>query len=216
MKPSVPYVKQEECMNFANTNEKNLFTLFAQDNKKDDSLNLGLDELQGTAPVNYILDNQYSCEKGLKEARDIQMSQPGVNFNGGYGWIAEKGWLIDNDSNLRQRKERLTNSNVKNQLVTRLTLTNADLTKGYYDVDVESVIKPGNFTKDQKPCGSFSGVSTLDKSLTPQIPKLKKEVQNTNHIIPEDSQGDWVRGGLPTREMIRNKDYLRRYQQKAN
>ena len=31
-------------------------------------------------------DNQYSCEKGLKEARDIQVSQPGVNF---YWWL----WL---------------------------------------------------------------------------------------------------------------------------
>ena len=46
------------------------------------------------------------------------------------------------------------------------------------------------------------------------VPKLKKEVQDTNHIIPEDSKYDWVRGGLPTREMIRNKDYLRRYKEK--
>ena len=45
--------------------------------------------------------------------------------------------------------------------------------------------------------------------------KLKKEVQDTNYIIPEDSKNDWIRGGLPTREMIRNKDYLRRYQQKT-
>ena len=87
--------------------------------------------------------------------------------------------------------------------------------KGYFDVDVDSVIKPGNFTTEQRPCGPLSGVSTLDKTLTPMIPKLKKEMQNTNYIIPEDSQGDWLRGGLPTREMVRNKDYLRRYQEKT-
>ena len=213
-KPSVPYVKQEECMNFKG-NEKNLFKLFAQDNKKDDSLFLGTEELQSVAPVNYILDNQYSCEKGLKEARSIQTSQPGINLSGGYGWIAEKGWLVDNDSNLRQKRDQLTNPNVKNQVFERLTLTNADLSKGYFDVDVESVIKPGNFTTEQRPCGPLSGVSTLDKTLTPMIPKLKKEVQNPIHIIPEDSKNDWVRGGLPTREMIRNKDYFRRYSEKT-
>ena len=215
MKSTVPYVKEQECMNFENNNEKNLFNLFASGNKGAENLFLGTEENQSVAPVNYVLDNQYSCEKGLKEAREIQTSQPGINFKGGYGWIAEKGWLIDNDSNLRQRKEQITNPNVKNQLYPRLTLTNANLIKGYFDVDIDSVIKPGNFTTEQRPCGPLSGVSTLDKTLTPMIPKLKKEVQNTNYIIPEDSQSDWLRGGLPTREMVRNKDYLRRYQQKT-
>jgi hypothetical protein len=85
MEASVPYVKQQECTQFKNNNEKNLFHLFSQGNKASESLHLGVDENQSVAPVNYILDNQYSCEKGLKEAREIQTSQPGINFNGGYG-----------------------------------------------------------------------------------------------------------------------------------
>ena len=47
------------------------------------------------------------------------------------------------------------------------------------------------------------------------IPKLQDEVQNTVHIIPEDSMQSWVRGGLPSRQMQRNKDYLRRCQEKT-
>ena len=47
------------------------------------------------------------------------------------------------------------------------------------------------------------------------IPKLQEEVQNEKHIIPEDSMQSWVRGGLPTRQMARNEDYLRRCQQKT-
>ena len=209
---SKPYVKV--CTD-QETKDKNIFTTFVKAGKKDDNLILGIDELQAESPVNYILDNHYGCEKGLKEARSIQTSQPGINFSGGYGWIAEKGWLIDNDSSLRQNNERLTNPNIKNQLFERLTLTNPGLVKGFYDVDIESVIQPGNFTTEQRPCGPLSGVSTLDKSLTPMVPKLKKEVQNPIHIIPENSKIDWVRGGLPTREMIRNEDYLRRYQEKT-
>jgi hypothetical protein len=48
------------------------------------------------------------------------------------------------------------------------------------------------------------------------IPKLQDEVQNTKHIIPEESMDSWVRGGLPSRQMARNEDYLRRCQQKTN
>ena len=47
------------------------------------------------------------------------------------------------------------------------------------------------------------------------IKRLEIEVQDPLNIIPEDSMNSWVRGGLPTREMVRNKDYLRRYQQKT-
>ena len=46
------------------------------------------------------------------------------------------------------------------------------------------------------------------------IAKLENEVQDTNHIIPEDSIDVWVRGGLPTRQIVRNLDYMRRVQEK--
>ena len=42
------------------------------------------------------------------------------------------------------------------------------------------------------------------------IKKLRENVQNTDHIIPEDSERTWVRGGLPSRQIMRNIDYSRR------
>ena len=51
--------------------------------------------------------------------------------------------------------------------------------------------------------------------LRDKFPKLKTEIQDIKHIIPEGSKKDWVRGGLPTRQMIRNEDYLRRCQEKT-
>ena len=47
------------------------------------------------------------------------------------------------------------------------------------------------------------------------VPKLKKEVQNTDHIIPEDSEKTWVRVVLPTRQIMRNIDYEKRCEVKA-
>ena len=46
------------------------------------------------------------------------------------------------------------------------------------------------------------------------IAKLQDEVQDAKNIIPEDSMDSWVRGGLPTRQIIRNLDHMRRVQEK--
>lgn len=202
-----------ECATM-DTSKKAEFNIFTKAGIRDDLLTVDLDAMQSQGTGNYYLDNQYGCGCGLEEARSIQTSQPGIHLKGGVGWSGEKGCLIDNDSNLRQTDSKLTNKREINQIIERLSATTPNLSKGFYDVDVESVIRPGDFTTDQRTCGPLSGV-TIGNYFTPMIPKLKQEIQDINHIIPEDSKQDWVRGGLPTRQMVRNQDYLRRCQQKT-
>ncbi len=204
----------QDCQN-ANVSKKDTFQIFKKGSIHDDNLTVDLDNLQSQGPGLYHLDNQNGCDCGLKEAREIQVSQPGIHFNGGYGWIAEKGCLIDNDTTLRQDKEKLTNNNEINQIVERLFITTPNLKRGPFDVDVESVLINSDSTTDQKPCDSLAGVS-IGNYFTPMIPKLSQEIQDTKHIIPEDSMQEWVRSGLPTRQMVRNADYLRRCQEKTN
>ena len=146
------------------------------------------------------------ADKLAKEAKEIQTSQPGIHLKGGVGWIAEKGCLVDNDTKLRQDESKLTNKNDINQIVERLFITTPDLKKGYFNVDVETVLINSDSTTDQKPCDSLAGVS-IGNYFTPMIQKLSEEVQNTKHIVPEDSQKDWVRGGLPSRQIVKNKEY---------
>ena len=208
-----PSPQLQGCGN-AETNNRDEFQLFKKASIRADQLTMDLDVMQSQGPGYYHLDNQFACECGLKEALSIQTSQPGIHLKGGFGWIAEKGCLVDNDSNLRQDKDKLTNDRQINQVFERLSATTPNLTKGYYDVDTESIIRPGDFAGDQKPCIGTSEV-TFGNYFLPMIPKLKTEVQDNKHIIPEDSKGDWVRGGLPTRQMVRNQDYLRRCQEKT-
>ena len=51
----------------------------------------------------------YGCGCELKDARAVQLSQPVINFEGGKGWIGEKGCLVDKDSELREDPNKLTN-----------------------------------------------------------------------------------------------------------
>ncbi len=203
----------QDCQN-ADTSKKNTFQTFIRGNIHDDNLTVDLDNLQSQGPGLYHLDNQNGCECNLKEAKEIQTSQPGIHLKGGVGWIAEKGCLVDNDSELRQDRNKLTNLNEINQVVERLFKTTPDLKKGAYNVDLETVLINSDSTTDQKPCDSLAGVS-MGNYFTPMIQKLSEEVQDTGHIIPEDSLNEWVRGGLPTRQMVRNADYLRRCQEKT-
>ena len=195
----------------ANAKEFNLFT---KASLLSDPVAVDLNIIQSQGPGYYTMENMYGCGCELKDAREVQLSQPMINFEGGKGWIGEKGCLVDVDSKLRESDDRLTNKKYLHQLIERPHLTTGNYVKGHFDVDVESVIRPGIDAGDDRACNSLSGV-TIGNYFTPMIPKLQDEVQNTVHIIPEDSMQSWVRGGLPSRQMQRNKDYLRRCQEKT-
>ena len=191
------------------------FNLFTKASLLSDPVSIDLDNIQSQGPGYYTLENMYGCGCELKDARNVQLSQPMINFEGGKGWIGEKGCLVDKDSELREDSDKLTNKKYIHQLVERPHLTTANLTKGYHNVDVESIIRVGDSASDDRACNSLSGV-TIGNYFTPMIPKLRDEVQNAKHIIPEDSMQAWVRGGLPSRQMQRNADYLRRCQEKTH
>lgn len=190
------------------------FNLFSKASLLSDPVAVDLDIIQSQGPGYYTMENMNGCGCELKDARDVQLSQPMINFQGGKGWMGEKGCLIDTDSQLRENEDRLTNKKYIHQLTERPHLTTGNLVRGFYDVDVESVIQSSNFASDDRSCNSLTGV-TIGNYFTPMIPRLQDEIQDPNHIIPENSMDTWVRGGLPTRQMQRNADYMRRCQEKT-
>ena len=186
------------------------FVLNAKSSLNSDKATINHEVNQSQGPGNYSVDNTFACDCGLEKARNLQLKQPNVNLNGGFGWMGENGCLIDNDSDLRGNN--LTNMRYINQLDSK---QNAGFFgKGPHKVDVESEIRDSLFIKDKRTCGPLSGVSTLDYTLTPMIKRLEEEVQNAKHIIPEDSMNSWVRGGLPSSQIVRNKEYMQRLSQK--
>ena len=86
--------------------------------EEKDSFNVVLADAGGQK-IQVIKEVRGLTSLGLKEAKEIQVSQPGIHLNGGFGWIAEKGCLSDTDSDLRQNKDKLTNLRDINQIVQR-------------------------------------------------------------------------------------------------
>jgi len=208
----IPEVQLQKC-------SENMLDLdFSLENKaslKSDKAVVNLEIEQSFGPGNYHLDNMYGCDCTLEKAREVQLSQPNVNFNGGKGWMGEDGCTIDTDSKLRigeDGNDKLTNKNYIHQFPN--LLNQGFFGKGVYDVDAETVIRDSDMTTEQRPCGPLSGSTTLPYSFTPMLSKLENEVQNTKNIIPEESMDAWVRGGLPTRQIIRNIDHMKRIKEK--
>lgn len=208
----IPELQLQKC------SENNVdfdFSLEKKSSLKSDKAVINLEIEQSFGPGNYHLDNMYGCDCTLKKARDVQLSQPNVNFNGGKGWMGEEGCTIDTDSKLRigeEGSDKLTNKNYIHQYPN--LLNQGFFGKGVFDVDTETIIRDADLTTEQRPCNALSGSTTLPYSFTPMISKLENEVQDTKNIIPEDSMDVWVRGGLPTRQIIRNIDHMKRLQEK--
>ena len=197
-------VQLQKCSD--NSISKDDFNLNMRASLNSDQATINHEVNQSQGPGNYLVDNTFACDCGLEKAKEVQLKQPNVNLTGGFGWMGENGCLIDNDSDLRSNN--LTNMKFINQLDSKQN--SGFFGRGPHKVDVESEIRDSLIIKDKRSCGPLSGVSTLDYTITPMIDRLKEEVQNSKHIIPEDSMGAWVRGGLPSRQIVRNKEYMKR------
>lgn len=162
---------------------------------------------ESEAPANYQLTNNYSCECGIPKVMDTALNGPGYagkQFRDGYGWNACN---IDEDSKLRNSKN-LTNTRCLNQLFMRPYLTVPFLGRGKCDAELEMKIKPGNQSWQARSCNTLAGKDMTDYHMIPMIDCLKKNVQDKNHIIEEEL--GWIRSGIPSRQVIRNKDYLKK------
>lgn len=164
--------------------------------------------VQSLAQGAYRLQNFHSCECGAPEARSVAFSQPNINYQTGQGWGGENGCLINNDSILRY-ENKLTNMNTINQLFTRPYLTVPFMGRGVPHPNEETVLQPGEDTRVKRSCNTLAGVS-IENYFTPLVDNLRNNVQNPIHLIPEDNNESWVRGGLSTRAMVQNFDYRQR------
>jgi hypothetical protein len=186
--------------------EESQFNLFDLSSIKNDSYLMDLDTMESLNYGAYSLSNYYPDDCG-KGAREIQTGQKAIHFRDGYGYSGKDGCGIEADTEVRF--QTLTDMNYINQLFPRVTKS-TPYVRGFYNVNDENVLINSTDTLKKRACNTLSGISTLELQYTPMVPKLQKEVQNTNHIIPENSKRDWVRGGLDTRSLMRNYDYSRK------
>jgi len=94
----------------------------------------------------------------------------------------------------------------KKELPTRLFIGSHYMSAGQSEMknsDLSSRLKYSEDTRVKKSANSLSGLS-IDNFI-PLVPNIAENIQNTDHIIPEY----WIRGGMNSRSVHRNINYLR-------
>ena len=84
--------------------------------------------------------------------------------------------------------------------------------RGSGDSFVESQLRMGDDTLVRKQCNTLAGINipNVDPNHMPMIDHLKNNIQDPKHIIPHDALEGWVRGGAPSRQIVRDIEYLER------
>jgi hypothetical protein len=159
--------------------------------------------LQNTEYATYMLDGfRPACP--LSNAIDFATSQPNINFTGSYQTsvggsnINENSQLLIND--LSRTKCRIS-------LTQRPYSTVPYLGRGKCDPLLESQIQQGDFANNKKSINPSSETCYMQYSQTPLLPTLKATISNPANLIENNAAEGWIRGGLPSRELARDKEY---------
>ena len=195
---------KETCVDFS---ENNKFNIQQLTRLREDSCYKKVRNDTSMAPGNYKTDNYNDCNCEAIYTRELSLQQPSTFYRDGYGWTSTNGCNIDKDSKLRNARN-LTNKREINQLFTRPYATVPYMGRGEGDVCTESKLRSAEDTSINRPCNNLAGIY-IDRYI-PQLPCIRQEIQNPRNIIPEDTDKTWVRGGQPSRQIIRNKNYLQK------
>lgn len=162
---------------------------------------------QNTSYGSYNITNYFANNCGLQQPLAFATSQPNIFVNGGYGNSGAGGCNIDYDSKLKIGSEQ-NKPKCRISLQTRPFVTVPYLGRGPHNPVQESRLQQGDYITNKKSCTTTTEMSHIDYRHTPMIPSLRASVTNPANLVEGVASKGWIRGGLPTRELIRDQDYL--------
>jgi hypothetical protein len=74
---------------------------------------------------------------------------------------------------------------------------------GRGNAEVETLLQHAEFSRMGKACDTVTE-TFFPQQYTPLVPALQATIQNPKNLIPEVAAPGWIRGGLPSREYLRD------------
>jgi|UniRef100_A0A6C0JCG2 hypothetical protein len=172
----------------------------------NDSCDLLQRNVQNAASSNYLLTN-YKPACPMNDAVAFATSQPSINFSGSKQ-VGIGGCNIDINSELHITN--MTRSKNKISLYQRPYTTVPFLGRGSSNPVLESQIQQGELANNRKTLNPSSEVSYIKYSNVPMIPSLQATISNPANLVEGVAAEGWIRGGLPSRELERDRDYAKK------
>ena len=175
-----------------------------------DSCEVSLEKANYQKLSDRSIKNFHNCGCSAPEVQKLAYSQPSLQYRDGYGFTSMDGCNIDKDSDIKLNKDRLTNKNTINILNARSHSTTPYMGRGRGNPELESEIVQGMTTDDLYTNKFIENKDLSEYRFTPLLPHLSKNIQNPKNLIIEDADSNFVRGGLSSRQLIRDKNYLKK------
>ena len=195
----------QEHRNCVNIDGSKKLNLHYKGNVFDDKCFIDVQTRQALGPGTYSTNNHYDCEALIPNTVNNATDNVTMTFKNGHDVGSA---VIDDATKLRVGKTRKF-PKCPNQLFARPYLTVPYMGRGPGNMVLESQLTPGEDTSSGRSCNTLSGV-TIPHYFTPLVPHLDHNIQNPEHIVQETVDEGWVRGGNPSRLIVRDIDYLER------
>ena len=158
--------------------------------------------IQNSASCSYLLQNYFAQDCSMKNAKALATSQPCINYSGS----DMCGINIDTSSQLLIGGIQ-THPKSKIDLFGRPFATVPFLGRGSVDPILESQIQQGEGITNKRSVTRLMEKSYMKYHTTPLIPEVKQNIQNPSLMIEGMASEGWIRGGLPSRELTRDRDF---------
>tara|TARA_Y100000591_G_scaffold203554_1_gene176152 strand:+ start:496 stop:1083 length:588 start_codon:yes stop_codon:yes gene_type:complete len=179
------------------------YTFYEPTRVGEDKCDISQRNVQNSDAATWMLDN-FRPDCPMSNAIDFATSQPNVNFTGSHQ-VGINGCNIDNNSELSITK--ITKPKCRISLLERPFATVPYLGRGRSNPVLESKLLQGDLANNRKSANPSSEVCYIGYQNTPMIPSLKETITNPANLCESSAAEGWIRGGLPSRDLTRDKDY---------
>jgi hypothetical protein len=175
----------------------------------NDSCCISQTDIQNVASCNYMTQNYFSSDCSMKNPIALATTQPGVMYNGGYNSGAG-GCNIDDNSKL-QIGTIQTHPRSRIDLFHRPFATVPYLGRGSVNPIIEAQIQQGEQIVNKRSVNNLSEKSYIKYHQTPLLPAVQEKINNSTNKIESDASEGWIRGGVPSRELTRDANYVNKH-----
>jgi len=162
----------------------------------DDFCSQDINSIQNSQSCSYLLQNYYNTNN-INKTIQLATSQPCINYSGSFN-----NYNNNIDTNI---KLLVGSSQTKKQncnIFHRPYSTIPYLGRGSVCPIMESQILQGELISNRKSVNCMTEKTYYHN--IPLLPKLKKSIQNPNNLIENNIDNNWIRGGLPSRELTKD------------
>lgn len=165
----------------------------------DDPCDLKVQYKESAAPGGYQLTNLVPAPAAVAS---VAYQQPVVPVREGYGWSRA---AMEVDSMLRNHAIQTNSPHcpVRGRTQARPFATVPYMGRGKGEAALESRLQMSEFVRSGKECGTISD-KFYEGQFVPQIPHVAANIQNPRHLVEEAASAGWIRGGIPSRQVVRD------------